>query len=295
MDYKLTPPSSLSIWVMRIIFIITIAVFFIPLSGFLKMGTATFEISGKDLNISNCIYGRVISQNSMVKDKIKLINFAVDKEYATKGRTNGTALPGYLEGWFKLQNREKALLFVTDTSKIIYIPTTEGYSVLISPERHNEFLKALKEGGNSGKFKIVNPPDLKILYIIAGVIMLLMAFTVLLMFKILNGMTNTSVEMGIDEFKIKGTIYGRTIKKSDVIGGNIKIIDLKENKEYKPRFKTNGSALPGYAEGWFRLYNKEKALVFTRDSKVVYVPTKNKFSLLLSLEEPEAFVKELKR
>jgi phosphosulfolactate phosphohydrolase-like enzyme len=37
-----------------------------------------------------------------------------------------------MEGWFKLKNKEKALVFVTDKSHIVYVPTTKGYSVMMS-------------------------------------------------------------------------------------------------------------------------------------------------------------------
>ena len=61
-----------------------------------------------------------------------------------KWRTNGVGLPGYSIGWFRLRNREKALVFLTDRKHAIYIPTTEGYVVLISPQNPDAFVKALR-------------------------------------------------------------------------------------------------------------------------------------------------------
>jgi hypothetical protein len=46
---------------------------------------------------------------------------------------------------FKLSNGEKALLFVTDRSRLVYVPTREGYSVLLSATQPNELLKAMDE------------------------------------------------------------------------------------------------------------------------------------------------------
>jgi hypothetical protein len=59
-------------------------------------------------------------------------------------RTVGTGLPGYRAGWFRLRNGEKALLYLTDTSRAVYIPTTAGYSVLLSPAQPDEFVSALR-------------------------------------------------------------------------------------------------------------------------------------------------------
>jgi len=43
-----------------------------------------------------------------------------------KSRRMGTALPGYQAGWFRLRNGEKALLYLTDRTRAIYIPTQLG-------------------------------------------------------------------------------------------------------------------------------------------------------------------------
>jgi hypothetical protein len=52
-------------------------------------------------------------------------------------------MPGYQSGWFRLKNGEKALLYLTDRSRAVYVPTTAGYSVLLSPDDPDGFLKAL--------------------------------------------------------------------------------------------------------------------------------------------------------
>ena len=72
-----------------------------------------------------------------------------DSEFKPIRRTNGIGLPGYSAGWFKLANGEKALLFVTDRGKVVYMPTTDGYSVLLSTVNPEEFLESLnKEWGD---------------------------------------------------------------------------------------------------------------------------------------------------
>jgi hypothetical protein len=37
------------------------------------------------------------------------------------------------------------LLFVTDNSSVVYIPTTEGYSVLLSVREAEEFAELIKQ------------------------------------------------------------------------------------------------------------------------------------------------------
>tara|TARA_B100000315_G_scaffold214356_1_gene212894 strand:- start:25 stop:474 length:450 start_codon:yes stop_codon:yes gene_type:complete len=107
---------------------------------------------------------------------------------------------------------------------------------------------------------------------------------------------NTKFEVTDQGLRIKGGIYGRFIHNEEIIGENVKIIDLNADLGYKPRIRTNGIGLPGYSEGWFKLKNKEKALLFVTDrSNVVYIPTKQDYSVLLSASDPEEFYQVTKQ
>ena len=41
-------------------------------------------------------------------------------------------LPGFRAGWFRLRTNEKALVLLTDPFGVTYLPTREGYALLIS-------------------------------------------------------------------------------------------------------------------------------------------------------------------
>jgi hypothetical protein len=43
-----------------------------------------------------------------------------------------------------LKDREKALLVLTGSKRAVYVPTTQGYALLLSPKRPAEFLAALQ-------------------------------------------------------------------------------------------------------------------------------------------------------
>ena len=55
----------------------------------------------------------------------------------------GTAIGGYSSGWFRLRDGERALLYVTERSQVIYIPMTDGYILLLTPQAPAAFLKSL--------------------------------------------------------------------------------------------------------------------------------------------------------
>ncbi len=105
---------------------------------------ARAEITPEGLRISGTIYRKYIPKEEIKEDEIKILNLNIEKEYRPKARTNGISLPGCKQGWFKLENGEKALLFVTDYSKVIYIPTKKNFSLLLSVENPEEFIALLK-------------------------------------------------------------------------------------------------------------------------------------------------------
>ena len=104
-----------------------------------------FEVSDEGLRIKGGIYGRFIPREEITEENIKLLDLNLSPEYKPRTRTNGIGLPGYSEGWFKLKNDEKALLFVTDHLNVVYIPTNQGYSVLLSVSNSEEFIQSVEQ------------------------------------------------------------------------------------------------------------------------------------------------------
>jgi len=107
-----------------------------------------FIVSDEGLEIKGCLYGRAVSKESIDKERVKIINLMREQDYRPVVRTNGVGLPGYLSGWFRLKNGEKALLFVTNQADVIYVPTSEGYCVLLSPSEPADFLNMTRQMWN---------------------------------------------------------------------------------------------------------------------------------------------------
>ena len=124
-----------------------VLVLIIGLLGFIAYSSKNvkFEVDGQGLRISQSLYGRFIPKEEINAEGVKVLNLNIDSQYKPKRRTNGAGLPGYSEGWFKLKNNEKALLFVTDRSSVVYIPTTKDYSVLLSVRETEEFTGLIRQ------------------------------------------------------------------------------------------------------------------------------------------------------
>ena len=106
---------------------------------------ASFELSSAGLRLRGDLYGRLIPAASLLAKEAKIINLSNETEYQPVSRTFGTGLPGYSAGWFRLRNRNKALIYVTDYNQVIYVPTTKNYVVLLSVSQPTAFLEKLKQ------------------------------------------------------------------------------------------------------------------------------------------------------
>lgn len=145
---KVFPITPASVGVLSVIGIILIPL--ILLMGLVAYSARNtrFEVNGEGLRIKGAIYGRFIPKESIIVEGSRILNLNVERELRPIRRTNGIGLPGYSEGWFKLANGERALLFVTDRFNVVYMPTTEGYSVLLSTVYPEDFLESLNEEWN---------------------------------------------------------------------------------------------------------------------------------------------------
>lgn len=124
--------------------VLLIAIFGFPVYSSRHVGILAND---QRLQIRGDLYGRSINLSSLNLAVAKIVNLREDRELRPRWRTNGIGLPGYQAGWFKLADGEKALLFVTDPTAVVYIPTGEGYSLLLSVSDPPRFLASIKKHG----------------------------------------------------------------------------------------------------------------------------------------------------
>jgi hypothetical protein len=124
------------------LFILALFVLFVLIA--LSLRDVQFEMSREDLRIHARLYGRTIPMESLIVNEARAVDLRRDRELNPRWRTNGAGLPGYAAGWFKLRSGEKALLFLTDRTQAVYVPTREGYSVLLSVEHPDRFVDTLR-------------------------------------------------------------------------------------------------------------------------------------------------------
>ena len=138
------PPGMIWLWIMLIglpgigsVMIILITI---------QSRKVMFVVTDQGLRIKGDLYGRTIPWNALHVHDAALVNLKTGPDSLSLIRTNGVGMPGYGSGWFRdWKLRSSYLLFVTDASRVVRIPTDLGYTLLISPAAPESFLAAIRQ------------------------------------------------------------------------------------------------------------------------------------------------------
>lgn len=143
--FPIVPASSRSLWILLGV----LAVVLTTVLGLLAVSArgavaSRFELSEEGLRIRGDLYGRLVPRSALRGGAAAIVDLRTNRELAPRLRTMGTSVPGYQAGWFRLRNGTKALLYLTDRTRVVHVPTTAGYDVLISPQTPERFIARLR-------------------------------------------------------------------------------------------------------------------------------------------------------
>lgn len=142
--FPIVPASAKPVWILGVVCIILVIIFAALAYTAYSARNSRFEIGEHQLRVVGDFWGRTIEFASLRLADADLIDLDSSSNYAPRRRTFGTAVPGYASGWFRLHNGEKALAYLTSRESVVYIPTSLGYSLLLSADRPQEFLDTLR-------------------------------------------------------------------------------------------------------------------------------------------------------
>jgi hypothetical protein len=144
-SFAIVPSTSRGLWVfLAVILVILFLAGVMLLTTVRGSRTSRFEISDVGLRLRGDLYGRMIPASALRGGAARIIDLRNVPELQPRLRTMGTAYPGYRAGWFRLRNGEKALVYLTETRRTVYVPTRSGYSVLLTPQQAERFLERLR-------------------------------------------------------------------------------------------------------------------------------------------------------
>jgi hypothetical protein len=141
--FAIVPASAKPIWLLAAICSLLAMILLALAYTAYSSRHSRIEVGDGQLRLVGDFWGRSIAVQSLQLDRSAVLDLRTSSEYAPRRRTLGTGLPGYTSGWFRLHSGEKALVYLTDRESVIYLPTSLGYSLLLSADRPRELLAAL--------------------------------------------------------------------------------------------------------------------------------------------------------
>jgi hypothetical protein len=292
--------SSAALWFCGVIALLTLGVAaLVGTPFFFGSRIVRLEVSDRGLQVRGDIYGRSVSIAALQVAKARALDLGAEPGFTPEVRTNGTGLPNYQSGWFRLANGSKALLFMTDWSRAVLVPTTENFDLLVSPADPQAFLAALKQPPSVvATFPISahTPASTSTLsWLLLPLGLMLPVAVAALMCYLAYSSRSVKFVVADEGLRIRGDMFGRLIPKSLLRVADAQIVDLKKESAHRPTLRTFGAGLPGYSSGWFRLKDHSKGLLFLTDpSHTVYLPTTDGYTLLISPSDPEGFLSAIK-
>jgi hypothetical protein len=296
--FPIAPGSSSTFWFTGIIVGFLVLFPFALLLVPLWPGKIYLEVSNAGLRITGSIYSRLIPHPEGKSAKRWIPSD--EPGYQPVGRTNGVGLPNYRGGWFRLANGSKALVFLTDDSRSVLVPTDEGYTLLASPEDPDGLIAALAARNSPTRdlqpvrFPLAQPTSssssLQNYFLIVSIAPLLIGL-------LLGALTWVSrrvcFEVSREGIRVRGP-YGRLLPREGLNVKEARIVDLRTEPEFRGMIRTNGIGMPGFGAGWFRYKGGQSALVFLTDqSRAVAIPTNFGYTLIVSPADPEGFLAAL--
>ena len=101
------------------------------------------EVRSNEIAISGSVYGRTLPRQALELQRARVVDLSSEPSLTPVRRRNGIGLADYQVGWFRLRDGQKALCFLTRRNSVLYLPTKQGFALLLSTSEPEQVLAAL--------------------------------------------------------------------------------------------------------------------------------------------------------
>jgi len=124
-----------------------ILVLMLAIHGFIAraMRRHAVTLDGNGLAIATSFYSRKLDWRELQLSQARVVDLGEHTELKPVLKTNGASLPGFHSGWFRLRNLHRAFLATVGDTRLVYLPTTAGYDLLLQPRQPQAFVQRLAE------------------------------------------------------------------------------------------------------------------------------------------------------
>jgi hypothetical protein len=111
---------------------------FVVLSGtvmatafmWVTLGSRSVAVGPQRIEVSGALYSNELPLDAVDRAGVRVVDLDQAPELALSGKSNGLGLPGLKEGWFELANGKRAFVMLTDTSRVVVVPSSREWLLL---------------------------------------------------------------------------------------------------------------------------------------------------------------------
>jgi hypothetical protein len=113
------------------------------LASMLKRHRLRLDAGG--LEVTTTFYRQRLALAELQPGAARVLRLDEHPELKPWLKSNGYALPGFRSGWFRLRNWRKAFVATSDGERLLWLPTTRGFDLLLQPRDPQRLLDRLRE------------------------------------------------------------------------------------------------------------------------------------------------------
>jgi len=131
----------------NVVIMVGIAVLCLAIHWFIgrAMRRHALTLDRDGLAICTSFYTRELDWRDLRPGQARAVDLDEHTELKPVLKTNGASLPGFHSGWFRLRNLRRAFVATAGGSRVVHLPTTLGYDLLLQPRQPQAFLARLRE------------------------------------------------------------------------------------------------------------------------------------------------------
>jgi hypothetical protein len=143
--FPISPASAKPFWLLGSICVVLALILVALAYTAYSSRHSRVELHSDRIRLAGDFWGRAIPLGLLEVCAARIVDLEAEPELSPRRRTLGTGLPGYASGWFRLRGGQKALVYLTRRQRVVHIPTSEGYALLLSIEEPERFIETLQQ------------------------------------------------------------------------------------------------------------------------------------------------------
>lgn len=112
---------------------------------FWGLGRRQVHLDDRGLQVKAAMFSHRVDTTELDLEKARIVDLDERTELRPALKTFGMALPGFHAGWFLLRDRSRGFCLLTSRRRVLWLPTRSGKSLLLSLERPDGLLDALRQ------------------------------------------------------------------------------------------------------------------------------------------------------